>query len=89
MKRLKAHGQIESEMTQRILKSSISPLEAFNDVRNNQSLAHDNPLLSYDEALLIFNHVTGSIRFLRGLESRLARRQSAAPPAPKPTDISF
>ena len=32
-------------MTMRILKSSISVLEAFNDVRNSQSLAHDNPVL--------------------------------------------
>ena len=63
-------GLIESEMTLRILKSSISTLEAFNDVRNNRSLAHDNPVLNYDEALLIFNHVAGSIRFLRALESR-------------------
>ena len=54
-------------MTDRILKSSISTLEAFNHVRNNQSLAHDNVLLNYDEALLIFNHVSASIRFLRGL----------------------
>jgi hypothetical protein len=31
-------------MAMRILKSSISILEAFNDVRNNQSLAHDSPI---------------------------------------------
>jgi len=53
VKRLRDGGHIESEMTARILKSSISTLEAFNDVRNNQSLAHDNPILNYDEALLI------------------------------------
>jgi hypothetical protein len=29
-------------MTERILKSSISVLDFFNDVRNNKSLAHDN-----------------------------------------------
>lgn len=72
MKRLREAGHIESEMTLRILKSSISTLEAFNDVRNNQSLAHDNPILSYDEALLIFNHVASSIRFLRSIEERIA-----------------
>ena len=49
-------------------------LEAFNDVRNNRSLAHDNPILHYDEALLIFNHVASSIRFLRSVESRIQRR---------------
>jgi Abortive infection C-terminus len=74
IKRLREGGHIESEMTSRILKSSISTLEAFNDVRNNQSLAHDNPILNYDEALLIFNHVASSIRFLRSLERKIAQR---------------
>jgi hypothetical protein len=78
VKSLRQNGHIESEMTYRILKSSISTLEAFNDVRNNQSFAHDNPILNYDEALLIFNHVASSIRFLRSLESRLPRQEAAA-----------
>jgi hypothetical protein len=63
VKRLRDGGHVESEMGVRILKSSISTLEAFNDVRNNRSLAHDNPILQYDEALLIFNHIASSIRF--------------------------
>lgn len=71
VKSLKNGGHIESMMTERILKSSISTMEAFNSVRNNQSLAHDNTVLNYDEALLIFNHVASSIRFLRSIESRL------------------
>jgi hypothetical protein len=71
VKRLRDGNHIESEMTSRILKSSISTLEAFNDVRNNQSLAHDNPILNYEEALLIFNHVASSIRFLRSLEAKI------------------
>jgi len=70
VKRLRQRGQIESEMTERILKSSISVLEAFNDVRNNQSLAHDNRTLSYDESLLIFNHVASLIRFIRSIEAK-------------------
>jgi hypothetical protein len=60
-KRLRDSGHVESEMAARILKSSIFTLEAFNDVRNNRSLAHDNPMLHYDEALLIFNHVVGTV----------------------------
>jgi hypothetical protein len=64
-------------MTERILKSSISVLEAFNDVRNERSLAHDNPVLNYDESLLIFNHVSSSIRFLTSLEES-AKRETAA-----------
>ena len=40
-------------MTELNLKSSISVLEAFNDVRNNKSLAHDNPILNYAEESLL------------------------------------
>lgn len=75
VKRLREDGHLESEMTARILKSSISVLEAFSDVRNNRSLAHDNPILNYDESLLIFNHVASSVRFIRSLESRITTRQ--------------
>ncbi len=64
IKSLKAKGQVRSAMTERILKYTISTLESFNTVRNDQSLAHDNEILSYDEALLIFNHVSSTIRFL-------------------------
>ncbi len=71
VKRLKADGHIDSEMTERILKSSISVLEAFNDVRNNQSFAHDNPILNYDESLLIFSNVTSTIGFVRSLEAKM------------------
>lgn len=78
VKRLRDAGQLESEMTARILKSAISVLEAFNDVRNNQSLAHDNPILNYDESLLIFNHVASSVRFIRALEGRIKRQQLRA-----------
>ena len=61
-------GIIESEMTKRILKSSISVLEAFNDVRNNKSFAHDNPVLNYNESILIFNDISNVIRFLEAIE---------------------
>jgi hypothetical protein len=70
VKRLKEKGHIESDMTERILKSSISTLEAFNRVRNDQSFAHDNQVLNYDESLLIFNHVASAIRFIEAVEHR-------------------
>lgn len=70
VKQLKQGGLIESPMTERILKSSISTLEAFNSVRNDQSLAHDNPVLNYAESILIFNHVASAIRFIHDLENR-------------------
>jgi len=71
VKELKKAGGIESEMTERILKSSISVLEAFNHVRNEKSLAHDNAILNYNESLLIFNHVASSIRFIAALEGNV------------------
>ena len=61
-------------MALRILKSSILTLDAFNDVRNNRSLAHDNPILDYDEALFIFNHVS-SVRFLSSIEKKIRAQE--------------
>lgn len=78
VKAVRAAGLIESEMTDRILRSSISVFEAFSDVRNNKSLAHDNPILNHSEALLIFSHVGASIRFIRALEGRAAVQSSRA-----------
>lgn len=79
VKALRKAGLVESEMTERILKSSISTMEAFNKVRNEESLAHDNPTLNYDESLLIFNHVCSAIRFIRVLEARAERGVAAVP----------
>ena len=66
-------------MTDRILKSSISAMEAFNRVRNEESLAHDNPILSCDESLLIFNHVCCTVRFIKALEEREAHAVAGKP----------
>lgn len=68
VKYLRQNGFIESQMTERILKSSISILESFNDVRNNKSLAHDNPILNYHESVLIFNNVSSAIKFIEAIE---------------------
>lgn len=70
VKTLKREGLIESEMTERILKSTISVMEAFNRVRNDQSFAHDNRVLNYNESLLIFGHVTSAIRFIGAIEKQ-------------------
>ena len=71
IKKLKEKGAIQSIMTERILKMSISILESFNDVRNNQSFAHDNILLNYNESVLIFNNVSSTIRFIESIEKSL------------------
>lgn len=89
VKRMREAGHLESEMSARILKSAISVLEAFNDVRNNQSLAHDNPILNYDESLLIFNHVASSVRFIRALEDKLKRQRLREEAALTDNEIPF
>lgn len=66
-----SHEKIESQMTERILKYSINIIEAFNDVRNNKSLAHDNIILNYEESLLIFNNITNAIKFIESLEKKI------------------
>ncbi len=66
-----AHDKIESQMTERILKYSIHVIEAFNDIRNNKSFAHDNPILNYSESVLIFNNVTNSIKFIESVEKTI------------------
>lgn len=70
IKFLQQSGLVESEMTMRILKSSISVLEAFNGVRNNQSFAHDNSVLNHEESILIFNDIANVIRFIESVDPK-------------------
>jgi hypothetical protein len=68
LKTITAKGKIQSEMSQQVMKMSITALDKFNHVRNDQSLAHPNEVLNHEEALLIFNYVAATIRFLGSLE---------------------
>jgi hypothetical protein len=77
VRRLHTDGHLQSRMVASILSSFHRPFDAFNDVRNNQSLAHDNALLNHEEAQLIFEHVTSALRFLRELDRRIARHRAA------------
>lgn len=70
-KQLRAAGHIESRMTTAILRETGKVLEAFNEVRNNRSFAHDNDLLNYEESMLILNHVAATVRFLNALEATI------------------
>lgn len=77
IKALKNKKFIEADITELILKSSISILEAFNRVRNDQSFAHDNKVLNYNESLLIFGYVTTFIRFIEAIEMSTAEKAKA------------
>jgi hypothetical protein len=62
---LKDKGMIDSKMTVEILKSIGRVLDTFNSVRNNQTLAHDNPaLLNRSEARFVYANVAASVRFI-------------------------
>jgi hypothetical protein len=87
VKAVRLDGGFETEMTERILKSTISILDAFNGVRNEHSQAHDNKVVSYKEASLIFNNVVNLIRFLDEFEASKAKE--AKREAAFETDIPF
>lgn len=70
VKRLKEDGLVTSQMAEHILKASIAVFGQFDHVRNNHSMAHDNPVLAYDEALLIASNVTSTVRFIKASEER-------------------
>jgi len=96
IKHLRNSGLIESQMTERILKSSIAIFEAFNDVRNNQSFAHDNKVLNYDESVLIANNVFSIIKFIDAIEAKIREKESKSVlppdfdiPPPPDWDIPF
>jgi len=72
VKFLVSSEKIESMMTERILKFSINIIEAFNDIRNNKSFAHDNPLLNYHESILILNSITSSLKFIESIEVKIS-----------------
>lgn len=70
IKRLQANGKRISEMTLRILRSSISTLESFNTIRNDHSLAHPtNHLIQKDEAEFIFTHIVALVCLIEKVNS--------------------
>jgi abortive infection Abi-like protein len=68
VKALENEHQIR-EISLRILKSSISIFEEYNNVRNNQSFAHDNDLVDTGEARFIFDSITSILRFVKTTEA--------------------
>ncbi len=75
---------IESKMTEKILRYSINIFDAFNDIRNNRSFAHDNKILNYEESILIFKNMTATKKFIDYVESEFDRKNQ-----PKEDDLSF
>jgi len=57
-----------SEYSAKIAKSAVQVMEQFNQVRNNQSLAHDNEMLSLAEGRYVFETVLSLLRFIKALD---------------------
>ncbi len=70
VKYLIANKMLESDMSEKILRYSIQVIQSFNDIRNNKSLAHDNPVLNYEESILIFNNVSSIVKFIQSVEEK-------------------
>src|SRR3546814_5103881 len=68
VKALEAEREIR-EITQRIIKSTISVFDQFNDIRNNRSFAHDNDLIDQAEARFIFDAISAFLRFVKSIET--------------------
>lgn len=75
IKHIENLGMIESDMTKAILKYSINLLEKYNDVRNNNSLAHDNKLLNHKESLYIFDTLARLKGFIDSVEDDIKLKQ--------------
>lgn len=86
---IEKNGHLESSMSKCILKSTISVLNEFNGVRNNQSLAHDNALLNYEESLLIFNHIVAMMRFIKSLEMKIKAKAVSTAGRLEEDDLPF
>ncbi len=70
VKHVKKTRGFDSEVTELILKSSISIITKFNDVRNNQSPAHDNVFLNYEESKYIVNVIISMVEFIVAYEKK-------------------
>jgi len=64
---LRQAGQI-GEYSAQIAKSAVQVCENFNQVRNKQSLAHDNTILGIAEGRYVFETVLSLLRFIKALD---------------------
>jgi hypothetical protein len=76
IKEITSQQYVESEMAVKILKYAINIIEAFNDIRNNKSLAHDNPILNYEESILILNNISIIVRYIESVEFKITQKNT-------------
>lgn len=79
VKYLEQNDLIEAKITVQIMKSSITTFSDFNYIRNNKSLAQDNQTLNDQEAMLLFNAVANTIRFVEFIEAKTPMKKLDPP----------
>lgn len=57
-------------MTELALKSAITLMDRYNKIRNDHSLAHDNEILSPEEARYLYDVVFAMLRFIKKIDSQ-------------------
>lgn len=68
VKALEAERELRP-ITKQIFKNSVGIFQSYNDVRNNASFAHDNPIVEPNEARFIFDTIVAMLRFVRSVEA--------------------
>lgn len=66
---LEKNNFIESKMTKSIIKQTGTLLSQFNDIRNNNSYAHDNPVLNQFESEFIYKQVLNILYFINAVDN--------------------
>lgn len=64
----KNNDMFQSEFSEQALKTSISLFDKYNNVRNDQSFAHDNEVLNKAESTLAVKIMTAVITFIEEIE---------------------
>lgn len=68
LKELRSENKFEATITERIFKTTSHVLEGLNEVRNDKSYAHANPILGKAESILIIKHVVALVNFINEVD---------------------
>lgn len=60
---------ILNNFSETALKQSISIFEKFNDIRNNSSFAHDNEILTKEDAVYVINTIVNLLNYIVYIET--------------------
>lgn len=85
---MKRNAKAHHPVSFKIMTGAVETFELFNSVRNDRSLAHDNPLIERAEARFIFDGIVNFLRYVKATEGLsfeggfVAQPSVARPPAP-------